>query len=244
MRQAEAERRQAVLLDAGHLAEGARRARRAGTPDRSRNRRCRAAARPACRRRAPRPLRDDRRARRRTARKRNAPCACPGVVAPRSCNSRSIRVIAAVKSLVSAGPARRVDPGRAVERIDHEAGIVGEGRKPGGLRRGDRLDPRRWRERCCRSLRARRGRVRRPTPPRRRRAPAVRASRRACRDCGSRSRALPVILAVHAPSAIGLTPRPSSASPPAARRPCAPAPSAPGTRPARTASSRRCPASR
>src|SRR4051812_46129064 len=37
-------------------------------------------------------------------------------------------------------PARRIDAGCAVERVDHEAGIIGEGRKLRGLRRGDRLD--------------------------------------------------------------------------------------------------------
>ena len=113
---------------AGHLAEGARRGRRAGTSDRSRSRRCRAAARPACRRRAPRPLRDGRRARRRTAPRRSAPCACPAWSrrAPAAV-ARSALIAAEILGL--AGPARRIDAGRAAERIDHEAGIVGEGRQ-------------------------------------------------------------------------------------------------------------------
>ena len=46
----------------------------------------------------------------------------------------------AAEILVGARPARRMDPGRAAERVDHEAGVVGERRKPGGLRRGCGLD--------------------------------------------------------------------------------------------------------
>ena len=189
MRQAKPQRRQAVLLDAGHLAEGARMSVRQEHRIVAEIRPCRAAATPACRRRAPRLPRDDRPARRRTARRRNAPCAVEGCVAPRSCSRRSIRVIAAVKSLV--GPAQRaeINSGRAVERVDRQSGIVGECRKLRRLRRGDRLDPGIGAEGRRRFPRARRGRVRRPTSPRRRAAPAARASRRACRDCGSRSRA-------------------------------------------------------
>ena len=37
-------------------------------------------------------------------------------------------------------PARRVDAGRAVERIDREPGVVGECRQRGGGRGGKRLD--------------------------------------------------------------------------------------------------------
>src|SRR6185436_19375128 len=44
--------------------------------------------------------------------------------------------------LALAGPARRVNAGRAVQRIDHEAGIVGKGRQLRGFGGGDRLDRR------------------------------------------------------------------------------------------------------
>ena len=142
VRQAEAERRQAVFLDRRSSRRRSARARRAGTPDHSRNRRCRAAARPKFRRRAPRPLRGDRRARRRTARKRNAPCAGPAWWRRAPAAGARSALIAAMKSLPSSGPARRVDAGRAVQRIDHEAGIVGKGRQLRGLRRRDRLDRR------------------------------------------------------------------------------------------------------
>ena len=47
-----------------------------------------------------------------------------------------------VEILGRPGPARRENSGRAVERVDDEAGIVGEGRQLRGLRRRDRLDPR------------------------------------------------------------------------------------------------------
>ena len=44
--------------------------------------------------------------------------------------------------LALAGPARREDAGCAVQRIDHEAGIVGKGRQLRRLGGGDRLDRR------------------------------------------------------------------------------------------------------
>ena len=44
------------------------------------------------------------------------------------------------KILAFAGPARGEDPGRAVERVDGDARIVGESRQLRGLCRGDRLD--------------------------------------------------------------------------------------------------------
>ncbi len=44
--------------------------------------------------------------------------------------------------LALAGPARRVNAGRAVQCIDHEAGIVGKGRQLRGFRGRDRLDRR------------------------------------------------------------------------------------------------------
>ena len=77
MRQAFAARRQAMLFLAGHFAECARVA--VGKKHRivAETLRRRAAATPACRRRAPRTPRDGRRARRRTAPRRNAPCAVP-----------------------------------------------------------------------------------------------------------------------------------------------------------------------
>jgi len=45
-----------------------------------------------------------------------------------------------MKSLL--GPAQRAEknPGRAIERVDHQAGIVGKRRQLRGLRGGDRLD--------------------------------------------------------------------------------------------------------
>jgi hypothetical protein len=44
--------------------------------------------------------------------------------------------------LALAGPARRVDTGRAIQRVDHEAGIIGKSRKLHRIRRRDRLDRR------------------------------------------------------------------------------------------------------
>src|SRR5690606_21048046 len=46
------------------------------------------------------------------------------------------------KILAGARPARRIDARIAIERIDGEAGIVGERRQAGGERRGERLDAR------------------------------------------------------------------------------------------------------
>src|ERR1700722_3578151 len=48
----------------------------------------------------------------------------------------------AAEILFRPGPARRIDSRRAVERIDHQAGIVGEGGQAGRSRRGLRLDAR------------------------------------------------------------------------------------------------------
>ena len=61
-------------------------------------------------------------------------------VASRFSSSRSTRSMAAAKSLF--GPAHRAvnRPGRAVERIDAQAGIVGDGRQARGFRGGMRLD--------------------------------------------------------------------------------------------------------
>ena len=47
-----------------------------------------------------------------------------------------------LKVLIKPGPARRVYAGRALERIDHQAGIVGKGRQPGRLCGRFGLDPR------------------------------------------------------------------------------------------------------
>ena len=88
--------------------------------------------------------------------------------------------------LVRPGPARRIDAGIAAQRIDAEAGIVGERRQAGGDGRGDRL------ERGV-VLEGRAGLLRLGRPS----APAVttsrpsgrdqrRRSRAACRDCGWR----------------------------------------------------------
>ena len=142
MREAEAERRQAVLLDAGHLAKGARQSRRAGTSGRSRSRRCRAAARPAMP--STRASTSSRWSSGQATQSAETKCALrlSGAVAPRSCNSRSIRAMASLKSLFGPAQRARIDAGCAVERIDHEAGIVGERRQLCRLRRGDRLDPR------------------------------------------------------------------------------------------------------
>ncbi len=112
---------------------------------------------------------------------------CSGVTAPRSRSMSSIVSMAWRKSLSRTGPARRIDAGRAVERIDREPGIVGEGRQArmpaaaalalmralsrkrgaGLFRLGEAELARRHRRRC-------------------RRARAARASRRACPGCASR----------------------------------------------------------
>ena len=132
MRQPEPQRRQAVLLDAGHFAEGAACVHRAGTSDHSRSRRCRAAATPACRRRAPRLLRDDRRARPRTARRRNARLRCVGrgraalLQQPLDPRHRGGKI------LVRAGPARR-DKFRARRRA-HRPPIRNRRRRPEAAR--------------------------------------------------------------------------------------------------------------
>ena len=240
MRQAEPERRQAVLLDAGHLAEGAR-------VSVGQERRIVAEAGGAARRPHQRavdarldllemtvgPGDAQRRDEMRLAlvRRRRA------ALLQQAFDPRHRRG----EILGRASPARRIDSGRAVERIDHEAGIVGKGRKLRGLRRGDRLD---------RGIGAKRSPVSSGSP--RPSSPAETAST-PCGASNSRISAslpglwvaitsLPVIrrcmmrirlrdghlLQVHQTR----------------RRPCAPAPSAPGTRPARTASSRRCPAPR
>ena len=182
MRQAQAQRRQAVLLDPRSSRRRFWRGHRAGTSDRSRNRRCRAAATPRCRRRAPRLPRHGRRARPRTAPRRNAPFAARAPWRRGSCSRRSIRVIAALKSFALAGPARRENAGRAVERVDDKAQIVGEGGQLRGLCRRDRLDPRIGDKSYRRSPRARRGRAGRPRSPRRRaarlRRPPAEARRR------------------------------------------------------------------
>src|SRR5262249_28980455 len=52
----------------------------------------------------------------------------------------------AAEILVGAGPARRMDARRAAERIDHEAGIVGERRELRGFRGRRGLDQRVFRE--------------------------------------------------------------------------------------------------
>src|SRR6185437_9925690 len=46
------------------------------------------------------------------------------------------------KVLVGSSPARRVNAGLAIQRIDHQAGVVGEGRLAGRLGCGHRLDAR------------------------------------------------------------------------------------------------------
>ena len=47
--------------------------------------------------------------------------------------------MAAPKSFVGAGPSRRIDARRAVERLDAKPGIVGERNEPRSLRGGSRL---------------------------------------------------------------------------------------------------------
>ena len=140
MRQAEPQRRQAVLLDRCHLAESCGCGHRAGTSDRSRSRRCRAAATSRCHRRGPRPPRDDRRARQRTSAETKCALRLSGVVRAAllqqpfdPCHRRG-------EIFTLSGPARREIPGCAVERIDHQPGIVGERRQLCGLRGGDCLD--------------------------------------------------------------------------------------------------------
>ena len=122
MRQAFAARRQAVFLVARHFAEGPRMTvvgRRAGTSDRSRSLGRRAAARPACRRRAPRIPRDDRPARRRTAPRRNAPC---GVG---SASSRRARGVSARSS-----PWRRQSPYRGRPSAPNRSRARHQARRP------------------------------------------------------------------------------------------------------------------
>ena len=129
-------RRQAVLLLGASSRRTCGRGRRAGTSDRSRSPGRRAAARPACRRPRPRTPRRGRRARRRTAPRRNARARCSGVLAPRSHQHGLDLVHREAEILVRPGPARRVDAGLAVERIDARPESSANAGSPDALRGG------------------------------------------------------------------------------------------------------------
>ena len=141
MRQAQAQRRQAVLLDAGHLAEGARvpvgQERRivteAGGAARRPHQRA-VGARLDLFEMIVRPGDAQRGNEMRLAlRRRGGAALLQQALDPRHRGG---------KILGRPGPARRENPGRAIERVDHQSGIVGEGRQLRGLRRRHRLDPR------------------------------------------------------------------------------------------------------
>ena len=162
------------------------RGRPAGTSGRSRSRRCRAAARPACRRRFPRTLRRGRPARRRTAPRRTAPCAAPGRSAPCSLSLASTVAMACAKSL--AGPAQRAEwmPGAPPSASTARPESSAKAGRPAALAAASALMRALSRKLRAGFLGLGQAKLRLPIRPRYRRAPATRASRAACRDCGWR----------------------------------------------------------
>ena len=225
MREAAPARRQSVLFLARSFPRRCAHARRAGTSDHSRS--PFAARRPyrACRRPALRILRvwpsgqatqsaDTKRAVRCRATSRRAFSSAASTSPWRRRNSCRAR------------PARRVNAGRAAERIDHEAGIIG--RMPAS--RAHR-PPRSalicaFRESSRRFPPARRGRPRRPKPPRplRRQKLAHLGSLPGLWVAITRR---PVIAAMRPMRHYGRTSPRASAGRSACRRPCGPAPASP-----------------
>ena len=129
-----------VLLVGGELGRRDLEALRAGTPGRTRIRRCRPAPR------APSPARP------RARRARTSPstsAAAQTNVAVRSTTPR--RFVEQVRDVVGVDPrariARRVDAGGAAQRVDRDAGVVRDRGEPGVLGRRPRLDERVRRER-------------------------------------------------------------------------------------------------
>ena len=108
--------------------------------------------------------------------------------AARASSSRSTRAMAAAKSFASARPSRRIDPRRAVERLDAEPRIVGERDQPRRARGGLGLQQRIVAEGRPRLLRLVEAELAGADRRRRRRGRGVRESPAACRDCGSRRR--------------------------------------------------------
>ena len=78
---------------------------------------------------------------------------CSGDLAPRSISSVLNLVHGEAEILGLARPARRVNAGLAVKRIDNEAGVVGKRRLARGARRGQRLDARIGGKCCSRLVR-------------------------------------------------------------------------------------------